>query len=260
MAFMECKIFSDVLGLSVAFNVIYPENVEKQIGLDGSKTTGAVPVLYLLHGASDDHTIWARRTSIERYVSSQGICVIMPNADLSYYTNMAHGRDYFTFISDELPAKVKQIFNVSDKREDTFVAGLSMGGYGALKIALTYPERYCAGASLSGVVDIVGQLNNWDKDRMLIVKNIFGDLEKVKGSPNDLITLLDQIKDPSGLKIFQCCGTEDFLYEGNLNFKKVIEKMNFDYHFEEGPGSHEWGYWDQMIQKVINWLPIRNRN
>ncbi|PCJ58301.1 MAG: esterase [Planctomycetota bacterium] len=256
MAFLECKFFSDVLGLSTAFNVIYPEKVEKQIGLVSNNSIGDVPVLYLLHGASDDHTVWARRTSIERYVANKNLCVVMPNADLSYYTDMKNGRNYFKYICEELPETIKQTFNISNRKSDTFIAGLSMGGYGAFKAALTYPDKYCAAASLSGVVDIVDQINKWDEDRIKILENIFGDMNKIQGSKNDLYTLLDRVPNVKSLKLFQCCGLDDFLYEGNIKFKGIVEKLKLDFHFEDGPGNHEWGYWDTMIQKVIDWLPI----
>lgn len=98
------------------------------------------PTLYLLHGLSDDDSIWLRRTSIERYVAQMGIAVVMPQVHRSFYTDMAAGGQYWTFISEELPALARSFFPLSAKREDNFVAGLSMGGYGALKLGLRKPE------------------------------------------------------------------------------------------------------------------------
>lgn len=116
-----------------------------QIGMNGSQKKSSYPVLYLLHGLSDDHTIWHRRTSIERYVSALGLAVVMPNVGKSFYTDMANGGNYFTFITEELPTLVQSYFPVSAKREDNFIAGLSMGGYGAFKVALSCPEKICGG-------------------------------------------------------------------------------------------------------------------
>ena len=125
MALIQCDFFSESLGFSTSMNVILPQPARERYR-----------VLYLLHGMSDDHTIWCRRTSIERYVDPLGLAVVMPAVHRGYYTDMAAGYRYWTFISEELPALARSFFPLSHKREDTFVAGLSMGGYGAFKLAL----------------------------------------------------------------------------------------------------------------------------
>ena len=158
MALIQCDFFSEILGISSSMCVILPQDTTNQIGMEGSHKRQRYPTLYLLHGYSDDYTIWQRRTSIERYVASLGIAVVMPNAGKSYYTDMKKGDKYFTFISQEVPELARSFFPLSEKREDNFIAGLSMGGYGAFKVALTYPERFCAAASLSGSLDIASRV------------------------------------------------------------------------------------------------------
>src|SRR3954454_13731935 len=128
MALLRCDFFSDVLGLSTSMTAILPQSTSAQIGMSGSVGGGLPPVLYLLHGLSDDDTTWLRRTSVERYVAPLGLAVVMPQVHRSFYTDQAHGGRYWTFLSEELPAVVNSFFTVSDRREDTFVAGLSMGG------------------------------------------------------------------------------------------------------------------------------------
>jgi len=130
MALIHCDFFSEALGLSTSMCVILPEPARGQIGMPGSERqpSGPHPVLWLLHGLSDDHTIWQRRTSIERYVAERGLAVVMPAVARSFYTDMAHGLPYWTFISEELPAAARSFFPLSPAREDNFVAGLSMGG------------------------------------------------------------------------------------------------------------------------------------
>src|SRR5690606_7723267 len=108
---------------------------------------GRHKTLWLLHGRSDDHTIWLRRTSIERYVAPLGLAVVMPNANLSFYNNMAWGARYGDFFENELPELARSFFPLSARREDNFIAGLSMGGYGAMRLALANPGRYAAAAS-----------------------------------------------------------------------------------------------------------------
>jgi putative tributyrin esterase len=258
LALIHCDFFSEVLGISTSMCVILPQNTHSQIGMNGSPNKEKYPTLYLLHGLSDDHTIWQRRTSIERYVSDMGIAVVMPNGGRSFYTDMKHGYKYFTFISEELPEIAKQFFPLSDKREDTFAAGLSMGGYGAFKLALSCPNKYAAAASLSGAVDMASRVKNNEIQDTSELENIFGNLNSIENGENDLFFLARNISASNGPKpkLYQCCGTEDFLYEDNINFKNFIEKTNLDYTYEEGPGIHEWKYWDDQIQKVLKWLPI----
>lgn len=154
MAYMQCRFFSEVLGMTTSMSVILPEPGSAQTGKPGTVRTGPYPVLYLLHGMSDDDSVWMRRTSIERYVSSLGLVVVMPQAGLSFYTDMAEGNRYWTFISEELPRICRSFFPISDRREDTFAAGLSMGGYGAFKLALRKPDQFGAAASLSGALNV----------------------------------------------------------------------------------------------------------
>ena len=134
MALLHVDFFSDALGMCTAMDVILPEKTRGQIGMEGRGAEGKCPTLYLLHGMSDDHTIWQRRTSIERYVADKALAVVMPTTHLGWYTDMYIGYKYWTFISQELPAICRRFFPMmSDRREDTFAAGLSMGGYGAFK-------------------------------------------------------------------------------------------------------------------------------
>lgn len=259
MALIECNFFSETLGLSTAMNVILPENTMTQIGMENKKREGKHPTLFLLHGLSDDHTIWLRRTSIERYVSTLGIAVVMPSVDHSFYTNMAYGKNYWTFLTEELPQVARSFFPLSDRREDNFVAGLSMGGYGAFKWALRHPEQFAAAASLSGALDMAARSKLPDGNEGLF-KLVYGD-EDITNTDLDLLWLLKekQKEDQPKPALYQACGTEDFLYEANMKFKEVCDETDFDLTTDFGPGDHEWGYWDEKIQAVLNWLPLENR-
>lgn len=257
MAFLNCNFHSDVLGLACSMNVIVPQQSSTVIGMASKGGKKTYPVLYLLHGLSDDHTIWSRRTSIERYVAAMNMIVVMPNTHRGFYTDMACGAKYWTFISEELPAIVKGIFPVSNRREDTFAAGLSMGGYGALKLGLRCPEKFAAVAGLSSVTDVAVLM---DVDaRKEELRRIFGTIDNFKGSENDLFHLaakLAKSKQPQPA-IFQCCGTEDFLYKDNLKFRDHLKKLKIKLHYQEAPGDHNWGFWDTYIKDVLKWLPLQ---
>lgn len=251
MAHLTVHFFSEVLGKCETIEVLLPQKTYSQIGMDGAgEDAGTYPVMYLLHGLSDDQTIWMRRTSIERYASEYNLAVVMPNADRSFYTDMAYGPKYWTYISEELPAVCRQFFpRISGKREDTFVAGLSMGGYGAFKLALCHPERFAAAASLSGVLDIV--LRNGE-DFGPLMKLVFGKPELLAGSDNDLLAVASRLQRNAEIpKLFACCGKEDFLYENNRYAVNRFKEMNLPITFEEGPGTHSWAFWDEWIRKAL---------
>jgi S-formylglutathione hydrolase FrmB len=259
MALIHCDFFSDVLGLSTAMTVILPQATSAQIGMSGAVVADKHPTLYLLHGMSDDHTTWLRRTSIERYVAPLGLAVVMPAVHRSFYTDMVHGSRYWTFISEEVPRLARAFFPLSDAREANVVAGLSMGGYGAFKLALTHPQRYAAAASLSGVLDLVSSLQTIaDAERLAERRLVFGDLHQVEGSPNDLLHLARQVV-ASGHpqpQLYQCCGLDDPLYDNNVQARDAFRALGLELTYAEGPGAHEWGYWDQQIQCVLAWLPL----
>ncbi|MNJ39588.1 Diacylglycerol acyltransferase/mycolyltransferase Ag85A precursor [compost metagenome] len=228
--------------------------------MGSSEISGPFPTLYLLHGLSDDDSIWLRRTSIERYVSELGLAVIMPQVDVSFYTDMNAGKRYWTFISEELPYICRSFFPLSERREDTFVAGLSMGGYGAFKLALRKPDVFSAAASLSGALDV--SVNRIDEvrrsiDDQSLYRHIFGP-QGPQGTEDDLFKLLETADPETAPRLFQCCGTEDFLYDDNIRFRDACIEAGFELTYEEGPGAHDWAYWDARIQDVLAWLPLRD--
>lgn len=262
MALLHVDFFSDVLGMCAEMDVILPEKTQGQIGMEGKRGEGKYPVLYLLHGMSDDHTIWQRRTSIERYAADYGLAVVMPSTHLGWYTDMHIGFKWWTYISQELPAICRTFFpNMSDKREDTFAAGLSMGGYGALKCGLLAPDTFSAVASLSGGVDAIECARPTpERENNQLWEDIFGPHEGIKGSDNDLFAVAQRLattapeKKP---KVYMWCGTEDFLYDQNVRMRDHLRTLGYDLTYEESPGDHQWKYWDAKIQTVLGWLPIQ---
>lgn len=268
MALIHCDFFSETLALSCSMTVILPQATGKQIGMTGRSAAADAaagfrghPTLYLLHGLSDDHTIWTRRTSIERYVAPLGLAVVMPAAGRSFYADMACGPRYWTFISEELPRLARQFFPLSDRREDNFVAGLSMGGYGAFKLALRKPEMFAAAASLSGVLDMDARLAEADGDWRRELCNVF-DPAAFAGSGDDVMHLAEELAKSNRPRpaLYACCGTKDYLLGGNRRFRDLARRVGLDLLYEEDEGhAHEWGYWDMTIQRVLQWLPLDRR-
>lgn len=247
MAFLTLHLRSNALDLNTTVNVILPQDVKKDEKLK---------VLYLLHGYIGDHTDWMRYTSIERYAWNYRLAIVMPAVNNSYYTDTVSGLNYFTYVSKELPDMITSLLPISSKKEDNYVAGLSMGGYGALKIALTYPERYSKAASLSGALDLdsIRELAS-QEPRNTWFNAVFG-LKPSQNTSSDLKYLIDlhlkhDVKLPD---LFIACGTEDFLYQDNKKFIQFLNLKNVNHTYYESPGSHDWGFWDFYIQKVLAWL------
>lgn len=259
MALMHVDFFSDVLGMSMNMDVILPQKTSRQIGMEGRAENGQYKTMYLLHGMSDDQTTWQRRTSIERYVSRLGIAVVMPTTHLGFYTDTTYGMRYWTFISEELPRICREFFpRMSQKREDMLAAGLSMGGYGAWKLGLRAGDTFGAAASLSGALDIVEDYKRnitEQSDVLPLFQGIFGSAEKLAGSDNDLLALADKLaaSDKERPRLYAWCGTEDFLYQGNLTAWEHVRKLGYDLSSSESAGDHQWKYWDERIKNVLCW-------
>lgn len=250
MALIHLNYYSPALNVHTPVEVILPE-VAQGIGVSASAEESLPAVLYLLHGYSDDATIWQRRTSVERYAAQHNLAIVMPGVNHSFYCNEAYGERYWDFVAEELPRMLQRFFRLSDKPEDTFVAGLSMGGYGAMKLALNHPERFGAAASFSGASDIVGVA----KRNPAAAKRITGG-KSLRGTDCDLFHLMKaNASAPHKPRLYVSCGTADFLYGDHQRFVPALEKAGWDViRHDEPDASHTWSFWDQEIAKFIDMI------
>lgn len=243
MALLQCQFYSTAMSMGTCVRVILPDTCD----MDQAR------VLYLLHGLSDDSSIWTRYTSIERYVRGQNIAVIMPEVQRSWYCDMENGLRYFEYVSRELPQLVHKYFGLSLAREKNYIAGLSMGGFGAMKTALTYPERYAGVGSFSGAVDLeaILKVHRSDVQRIQEAVAILGP-ELAIGPENDLKALL---KKASPLpKIYLSCGEEDFLYDVNQQMHRYLDSLDIPHGYDHRPGDHNWDFWDQSIRDFLEYM------
>jgi len=249
MALLQCNFKSKILGMCSSVNVILPET---------EPPAGGFKTLWLLHGLSDDHTVWCRNTSLERYLRDLDLAVVMPAADRSFYSNAKVGGNfYWDYISEELPEVMRRLFRLSDKRENNFVAGLSMGGFGAFKLALNFPERLAYAGSFSGALNISGSVDSdiaRRNERVAIEMGyIFGSAEQMRQDGCDLVYIVENIKDASKFpRLYQACGTEDFLIDENREFLAAARNAGLDLEYTEEPGAHEWGFWDRHVKIFID--------
>ncbi len=261
MAFVELNYGSYNLGMDSSVSVFLPE---KRLQKPVSQPDRKYPVLYLLHGHSDDHTAYVRKGITEILVRDLDLIVVMPNGHRSFYTNAKQGHLYENFITQELPVVIENYFPASSSREDRFIAGLSMGGYGALKLALNHPDLYAAAASMSGAVSPRMTENEKTKGMFAVpdmfqnLENIFGSEEDYKNSGSDLMYMARKVDESEGPKprIFQCCGTEDPLIDDNRALRDVFqnELKNIPYEYKESPGIHNWFYWNQALVDILEFL------
>ena len=187
---------------------------------------------------------------MERYAAEHGLAVAMPSAGRSFYADERHGHAYWTYVSEELPQVVQRFFRVTDDPARTWVAGLSMGGYGALKLALTHPERYAGAAALSGAVDVRTLAES--PDRRATFERIFGG---EPGADADLFALLGAGDADRFPPLHVSCGTEDELAPQVRAFAAAAADAGLDVTTDFRPGGHEWGLWDQLLPDVLGWLP-----
>lgn len=246
MAFLQINFNSNALGKAAAMYAVMPQEHKEPL-----------KVLWLLHGLSDDNTIWLRRTAIERYADGHNVAVFMPDGARSFYCDVPGGLKYETHIAEELPVIARSMFRLSDRREDNFIAGLSMGGYGAFKLALHHPDRYAAAASFSGVLDVGAFYRDYAKAGVADIMADFGNADPTGGREDVMALLRDGVKNGTPLpRLYQECGTEDFLYGANVKFRDLARSLGVDLEYRERPGAHSWDFWDVCIKKTMDWMGL----
>lgn len=259
MALFQVNYPSTVINKFMTMNVILPdENVWKY------DQKGKYPVVYLLHGYTDDYSKWLRLTSIERYANEMGIAVVMPDAGKSFYADMAYGDPYFTHITQEIPEYVQKWFPISDEKDFNFVAGLSMGGYGAMKLAVNCPNQFKAVGTFSGALalaqtatqEMPDEAEEWLKRSKRDAFLAFGDMTKVEKSMNDVFWMLSELKrqEQEIPNIYVSCGTDDFIYEQTVAFSAHLKALKIPFTYFEEPETHNWGFWDREVLKFLKWI------
>lgn len=264
MASITVEFFSKSLLRDVTFRVILP--VDK-IGFDGKFLRDEKPfkTLYLLHGLFGNETGWNTCSRICPWANARDLAVVMPAGENHYYTDCDKtGEKFGEFIGEELVEVTRRMFPLSRKREDTFIAGLSMGGYGAIHNGLKYHETFGHIAALSAAIPSSAGLKSADNSAPMYVyrrdyyEHVFGDLDKLDGSERDLFAQIEMLKKRNAdiPKMYMCIGTEDPLYERNVAYRDFLREQNVDLTYVESPGNHDWDFWDTYIKKILDWLPL----
>jgi len=236
MALCTLHHFSPSLRKMMAMNIILPEQVN-----------GRLPVYYLLHGLSDDYSAWQRRTSIERYAQHLPLIVIMPDGGRYWYCDGVDGPPYEIYIVKELLPYIDSVFPTRAARGGRAIGGLSMGGYGAIKLALKFPELFISANGHSGAYDIAC-LPERARD-IPEYRCVFGD--NPADGKDDVFAIAERMDRAQMPALRLDCGTDDFLIEANRRFHAHLNTLGIPHEYEEFPGAHTWDYWDTHVQDAL---------
>ena len=266
MAFIQMSVLSKSLMRTVPVNVILP--VDKMVfpGMPEREKGRPYKTLYLLHGVFGNYTDWVCGTRIQRFAEENDLAVVMPSGDNAFYVDQPAANNFYgKFIGEELVELTRKMFPLSRRREDTFIGGLSMGGYGAMRNGLKYSDTFGYIVALSAALQMEEMASRTGDDGFFIesrsyAEACFGDLSKLLDSDKNPKWLVnEQIKAGKPLpRIYMACGDRDSLLTANEDMAAFLKEQGADVTFEVGPGAHEWDFWDAYIRKAIDWLPTED--
>ncbi|GMO48730.1 MAG: alpha/beta hydrolase family protein [Termitinemataceae bacterium] len=257
MAFLSGNIYSRSIVMDTHIGIFLPQDGRRYIWEDKPKT------LILLHGLSDDASVWMRRTSVERYAERYNLALVMPEVQRSFYTDMKNGQKYYQYIAYELPQLIEKMFSVSIEREDLMIAGLSMGGYGAMRIAFDNPDRFAYCGAFSGAYDIAALVRDAPKmvdilgDFPADIRGIFGE-NPVIPKELEIPEILKNAKSKADKlnvslpKLYMACGTYDFIHKQSNDIHNLLNELEIGHRYTELIGKyHEWDVWDGAIETFL---------
>ena len=252
MALLKINYSSKMLAKFNEFHVIIPDYILQ-------KPEQEYNVLWFLHGGGENSEKLLRFTNVERYAMKYGYVVVLPSADTGFYTNMQMGR-YLDYVTLELPEYLTNLLGLKFKRDNSIVAGGSMGGFGSWKLGFTHPELYAAVAPFSG-----GSILNTDFGPAFEIAHLrrFGtsDLKKLKDTEYDLFYLAQKaVESGKRLPVFYAlCGTEDkFSYESMVETVEYCRKLDMNVLWQALPGEHSYDLWDTELEKFMVWF-VQNK-
>lgn len=263
MALIQVNYLSRALFRTIPLNVILPADKINYMTGDYIESNGQkFKTLYLLHGLLGNYTDWVTGTRIQRWAEERNLAVVMPSGDNSFYFN---GRmpmdDYETFIGKELPEITRKMFPLSEKREDTFIAGLSMGGYGAFRNGIVFSDTFSHVGEFSGAMHLF-EKKEADKGVSEFDKKLFEDPEAAgKTNLNPEVAYEEMLSEGRPVpRFYMSCGTLDPLYQANVDMRDFVKSKGGDVTWDEEERAHDWDFWDSQILKYLNWLPLGDVN
>lgn len=253
------NVRSHILDMRTTLTVLTPEGGETSMGVrpqpgDDVSETPVRPrkpgLLILLHGLTGNNAQWSTYTNLQTYADKHNLVIVLPDGQRSFWINQAVGMKWGEWIGCELPALLRSTLRISRHRDDTYVGGLSMGGYGAIRAAFDYPKIFGGAFSLSGTLDVAEEAFRGRHPDLYAVG--FGDSVSPRAE-DDLLGRLESMREGEAPKptatFFTCCGEGDRLFGQNLRFIEAAEAAGLDLASASGPGVHNFRFWN-------DWLPI----
>lgn len=262
MALIQAQFYSKMLKRIVNFSALLPVDTRETPGTQEMPKPESMKTLYLLHGYTGNYMDWLYGTRIQELSSKYSIAVIMPSGDNSFYLDQKEKEEWYgEFIGNELLEITRKMFCLSDQYQDTYIGGLSMGGFGAIRNGLKYSDKFrgIIGLSSALIIHNIANITPDYKDDIAsyeYYRAIFGDLKQLLGSENDPEGLVEGLQNENKIipDIYMACGTEDFLLEENRNFHQFLNEKNISHTYLESSGNHDWKFWDEYIEKAILWM------
>ena len=262
MALGRFQFYSNCIARAVDFNIILPNDVPAEWAAVNPHLQRPMKTLILLHGYSGLHTDWLYGSLINELSVNYNLAIICPSGENSFYLDGPEtGRKYATYIGQELLDYARKTFGLSDRAEDTFIGGFSMGGFGAIHTALQFNHTFSKAFAFSSalIMHNIENMKPGDKDFIAnyeYYKMVFGDLLKMAESPNNPEVLVKQIQGEKDImpKFYLTCGTEDDLLKVNHDFRDFLKENQVDFEYHEGSGIHNWAYWNDCLVPAIEWL------
>lgn len=262
MARGEFSYFSDALCRQVSFQIILPNDIAEMWTKDNPNFKRKTKTLLLLHGYNGINSDWMLNSKILELANRYNIAVVCPSGENSFYLDGPEtGRAYATFVGKELMTYVHKTFGLSEKKEDNFAGGLSMGGFGALHTALQFPEGFFGAFGLSSALiqyEVAQMKPGMDNGvaNYAYYRLMFGEPEELEHSINNPEELVRRIKKAgeSMPKLYMACGTEDFLLATNRRFHQFLVEQNVDVEYHESKGVHDFVFWNEYLEPAIQYF------
>ena len=248
------ELKSSLLGRSVDYRILYPVQYQYP-----DKREKRFPVIYLLHGVTGHSSDWLERTRMALYATHHDLFIVMIEGGNGWYTDSATipTDKYESYILQELIPEVEKRFRISQERDGRAIAGLSMGGYGAVKFGLKRPEMFAVAASMSGAFGAASWTQKDVPNSGPILDSIlktFGPVNSSTRAENDVFKLVRNVPADriSSLPFFYLdCGTEDFLFPFSRELAGLFVERKIPHEYRQLPGDHNWKYWDRQIQEIL---------
>jgi len=241
---------SKLVNTTLPYNVILPSDYK-------TSTTTRYPVLYLLHGLTGHYSDWIALTNVADYAATYRMIVITPEGNDSWYTDSPIGNDkYESYILNELIPDVQQRYRTIEARYGRSIAGLSMGGYGAIKFGLKSPATFIFAASMSGVFNVTRLTQKETPEPWVDSLKLFGPPGSETRRANDPFEMIEKVTPArvSALPYFYFdCGTEDSLliFHSNRELAALMVEKKIPHEYRQLPGEHSWAYWDRQVQEIL---------